>query len=265
MNNVSVLSDYEQHSASTLSERDILASVLHEADKFSSPLLHPSSTFAFGDPTASDPNSTTRPPNHQFATMKSIRTMSDIHSLLALSACDATADAVIVGELIEEILCAAMRSADNVIDVPFVSSIVRAATQSLPRCTGVYDLHLGSSKALLGHRDTISKTKIDEHQAECEAHHNNPIVQQQAESITSILVYDADQSIQTTEIDEPKMLSTRPTSRSESVGLATFVSAEQLAEHRKFAKATKEDHKGTWSRIKKVWSTMGRTQLQIPN
>lgn len=261
MNNVSVLSDYEQHSVSTLSERDILASVLHVADKFSSPLLHPSSTLAFG---SLDPNSTTRPPNQPFMTMKSIRTMDDIHSLLALKASDAADDAAIVSELIEEILSAAMRRADNVIDAPFVSSIVRAVTMSIPRCTGVYDLHLGSSKALLGHGDASRNRNSDEPQAERKVHSGSFSARHQVESITSILVYDADQSGQTTEIDEPKMLSTRPTSRSESVGLATFVDAEQLAEHRKLAKEAKGDNKGTWSRIKKVWSAMNRSQLHIP-
>lgn len=242
-NFVSALSDSDQ--------REILDSVLHAADKFQSPPMHsPSSGLATDESDrGSAANATTRPPH--ITTMKNIRTVDDIHSLLALKASEAATDEVIVSELFENILCEAIRSAEGIVD---------AATQSIPRCTGAYDLHLGSSKALLGHGDANNNVELKPHAGDDAEKKQQAAV----ESITSIVVYDADQSGAATEIVEPKMLSTRPASRSESVGLATFVSAAELAEHRKLAKKAKGDNKGTWTRIKRVWSAVGRrSQLHI--
>lgn len=280
-------SDYEQHAA--LTERKVLASVMHMADQFG---LNADTNA--GDRSASVPQ-----------TMKDIRTLSGLSEAMARAMTAATADddVTVANNLVHNILDRVIGDrpandfhdddavdTNNVIDNAFVSSIMQEASQSISRCIGVHDLHLDSSKAMLDGCTTAEDTQTQQQQQQGDGDgvdadadptdddsSNSKSSQTEQKKQIDRLVNDlhADESI--TDIidygalhfaEEPalpygdaKLLSVPSASRAETVGGGQPMDMEQILAR----KAAQHGGKGTWSRIKKVFSTIsGRSQLQIP-
>lgn len=82
MNNISTLSDYEPNNGST-TERDILSSVLHVADKFCLPISESDAGDRLGSGCVGSERRTAPP------TLKNIRRLDDINGLVALATSEA--------------------------------------------------------------------------------------------------------------------------------------------------------------------------------
>lgn len=194
---------------------------------------------------------------------------------------------------------------DDVVNGPFVSRIVHEASQSIvsiPRCLGVHDLHLDSSKALLDGTASAALKPIP----------LLPVVVQENEAVTPVLQYveggdvrvtmSADgvgdvhtaKSSQTEQFidclakstntmtiesithiidydnlhgrNETTMRMTPASGRVETVGSAQSVGLTEILARKSTSRPSSVSLRGTWSRIKKAFSSIsGRSQLHLPS
>lgn len=195
---------------------------------------------------------------------------------------------------------------DDVVNGPFVSRIVHEASQSIvsiPRCLGVHDLHLDSSKALLDGTASaalkptplLPRVVVQENETvtpvlqyveggdvpatmsadgvgdvhTAKSSQTEQFIDSLAKSTNTMIIESITHIIDYDNLlgrNETTMRMTPASGRVETLGSAQSVGLTEILARKSTSRPSSVSLRGTWSRIKKAFSSIsGRSQLHLPN